>query len=627
MKIRAWLVWLMALLLSHILIVASAQAATLSVSPATLTLKIGGAAATAAIANVSGTLRAPSISNSNIASVTLAANIITVKPKAIGTAYVTVRDSASTVYLNIAVVAANTATKFSVVAWNDLGMHCMDADYSVFSILPPYNNLHAQLMDSTNNKLINGGSYAVTFEAMADADGSINSYSAGKTNFWQYAESFFGMSLPDGIGLTGYGSISPTPQALKPDSASAQFVAEGVPLTPYDDTMRRNTYPMTRVVARDASGALLAEAHVVMPVSDEMTCITCHSSASGPAARPISGWVNDANLDRDYKRNILRLHDEKNLPQWKYKIALKQKGYNASGLLATADQGKSILCAACHASNALPGTGIAGIKPLTEAIHTHHGNVRDASTGELLGASTNRETCYQCHPGKETQCLRGAMGKAVEPDGSMSMQCQSCHGQMANVGKPGRTGWLDQPNCQSCHHDGLRDKTAVDASGVLKVWADTRFATNPNVPKTGFSLYRFSKGHGNLQCEACHGSTHAEYPTSHANDNVMSKEMQGHEGTLVECAACHKTVVPLTVNGGPHGMHTIGAAWVSRHQSVAESATARAGCATCHGSNFRGSVLSQVKVAKTFNADGRTVSYAAGQAVTCYDCHNGPNGD
>nr|HQC73237.1 hypothetical protein [Candidatus Competibacteraceae bacterium] len=142
MKIRAWLVWLTALLLSHILIVASAQAATLSVSPATLTLKIGGAAATAAIANVSGTLRAPSISNSNIASVTLAANIITVKPKAIGTAYVTVRDSASTVYLNIAVVAANTATKFSVVAWNDLGMHCMDADYSVFSILPPYNNLH-----------------------------------------------------------------------------------------------------------------------------------------------------------------------------------------------------------------------------------------------------------------------------------------------------------------------------------------------------------------------------------------------------------------------------------------------------------------------------------------------------
>lgn len=132
MKVREWIVWLMALLLSPILIVGGAQAATLTVSPATLTLKIGGAAGTASISNVSGTLQTPSISNSNIASVTRAANVITVKPKAIGTAYVTVRDSATTTYLNVAVVAANTVSKFSVVAWNDLGMHCMDADYSVF---------------------------------------------------------------------------------------------------------------------------------------------------------------------------------------------------------------------------------------------------------------------------------------------------------------------------------------------------------------------------------------------------------------------------------------------------------------------------------------------------------------
>ena len=32
--------------------------------------------------------------------------------------------------------------KYTLVAWNDLGMHCVDGkDYSVFSILPPYNNL------------------------------------------------------------------------------------------------------------------------------------------------------------------------------------------------------------------------------------------------------------------------------------------------------------------------------------------------------------------------------------------------------------------------------------------------------------------------------------------------------
>ena len=29
-------------------------------------------------------------------------------------------------------------TNWTVVSWNNLGMHCMDSDYSVFSILPPY---------------------------------------------------------------------------------------------------------------------------------------------------------------------------------------------------------------------------------------------------------------------------------------------------------------------------------------------------------------------------------------------------------------------------------------------------------------------------------------------------------
>ena len=60
------------------------------------------------------------------------------------------------------------------MAWNDLGMHCMDGDYSVFSILPPFNNLHAQLVDKTNNGIVTQG-VTMTYEAMADADGSINS--------------------------------------------------------------------------------------------------------------------------------------------------------------------------------------------------------------------------------------------------------------------------------------------------------------------------------------------------------------------------------------------------------------------------------------------------------------------
>jgi len=38
-----------------------------------------------------------------------------------------------------AAVPASFAATQTLVGWNDLGMHCMDADYSVFSILPPFN--------------------------------------------------------------------------------------------------------------------------------------------------------------------------------------------------------------------------------------------------------------------------------------------------------------------------------------------------------------------------------------------------------------------------------------------------------------------------------------------------------
>jgi hypothetical protein len=42
--------------------------------------------------------------------------------------------------------SASAANGHKLLGWNDLGMHCMDADCSVFSILPPFNNLHAQLV-------------------------------------------------------------------------------------------------------------------------------------------------------------------------------------------------------------------------------------------------------------------------------------------------------------------------------------------------------------------------------------------------------------------------------------------------------------------------------------------------
>lgn len=527
----------------------------------------------------------------------------------------------------------NASQTHTLLAWNDLGMHCMDGnDYSVFSILPPYNNLHAQIK-SKNGDLVTSG-ITMSYQSDVSADGAFNTTSMkdnnnhAKTNFWSFVDKLFGTSLADDTGLTGVKTPSRTEEPMHYNTTHKWWEAEGIPLLPIDDNGVKNFYPRVRVIARDNSGAIIAQAITVLPVSDEMDCRACHGSSSGyNDARPTTGWVNDTDVLKDYKRNILRLHDQKHPNAVsEHLTALQTAGYhyNDAGLEATQSSGTPILCAACHKSNALPGTGITGIKPLTQALHGQHHDVKDPRSGLSLDSINNRTSCYLCHPGEATQCLRGAMGDAKNPDGSLAMDCQSCHGTMAQVGASSREGWFDEPNCQACHQDAKQYTSALLSNGTLRDALDTRFATNPNTPVQGYSLYRFSKGHGDLQCESCHGATHAIYPTHEAGDNLLSELIQGHRGTVSECTACH-TTVPRTNNKGPHGMHTVGDLWVHDHQDYAEQDPGA--CKACHGSDYRGSVLSKVWRDRSFTVEGKTVNFTKGDQVSCYDCHNGPSGD
>ena len=523
-----------------------------------------------------------------------------------------------------------------VLGWNDLGMHCLDADYSVFSLLPPFNTLHAQFI--ANNRLVTTpGTVRITYEAVSDPSGSINRTSAGKTAFWQYAPALY---LPPGapplavdVGLAGFAMPGPanTPQPMRWDTDAGWFSAEGIPIVPRDDAGLPNPYPVMRLVARDpASGAELASATVVVPVSDEMDCRACHASGSYPEGQPAGGWVWDCDPQRDFRLNILRVHDELNTGLARYTSALAAAGYEPAGLESTARHGTPVLCARCHASNALPGTGVAGVPPLTQAIHGWHAYMPDPDTGFPLKDDVTRTACYRCHPGSETRCLRGVMGNAIAANGTRAMDCQSCHGRMDQVGQRGRNGWLDEPACQSCHtgtatrnSGAIRFTSVFDANGAVRTAADLTFATNPDVPVPGASLYRFSRGHGGLYCAACHGSTHAEFPSAHDNDNLYSQQLQGHAGVLAECTACHSTM-PTAPTGGPHGLHPLGSAWISGHKSAAKSNLN--GCRACHGSDLRGTVLSRTRAPRTLSAFG-TKNWWAGFQVGCYNCHNGPTDD
>jgi hypothetical protein len=449
-------------------------------------------------------------------------------------------------------LTTNGATS-TILGWNNLGMHCMDSDYSVFTVLPPYNTIEAQLI--VNGQLVtNGAGYTVTYQAVPDPSGSVNTTAIGKGNFYTYTPFLYGALAPD-KGLAGWSmpGLANVPQTNVFETlnqpAAGIFTpvnwwrAEGIPLSPYDDAGHKNPYPLMRMIARNSANQPIATNDVVLPVSDEMDCRACHASGTQTAAQPAAGWVWDGLPERDYRLNILRLHDERQFALYRalYAGALAASGYNPAGLYRRVTaEGKPVLCALCHASEALGTSGYPGVPQLTISVHSFHAHVIDPVLNTNLDSAANRSACYRCHPGSTTRCLRGAMGSAIAADGSMEMQCQSCHGNMSAVGSSSRIGWFMEPNCQGCHsgtaasNSGqIRYTSTFDTNGVPRVPADQTFATTPNTPPAGnlnLSLYRFSVGHGGLQCSACHGSTHAEFPTSHVNDNVRNIALQGHVG-------------------------------------------------------------------------------------------------
>lgn len=630
--------------------VTAAVTTGLTVFPAVVAMNVGGTSLVT-VTNASGTVTVSS-SNPAIASISYASGTATVKGIAAGLATLTIKDSKTTKTVSVSIISGTTSgAGYTLLAWNDLGMHCMDGlDFSVFAILPPYNTLHAQLKDKAGALITTGVN--LTYEAVADSTGSINTISSTKTNFWDWVSPLTGLNpakdvgvnldgLASGTPATGNKTPSLTPAPLSYNAVFGWYEAEGIPVTPFDDAGKKNYYPTVKVVAKDLTGKVLATTTTVLPVSDEMTCKACHTSTTSAnpaaiAAKPITGWVNDPDPNKDWKKNILKLHDQENAANALFQQAAVKNGYNPSGLLLTANAGKPVLCVACHASNAyfdkanfktvMPG--ITGIPPFTQALHTLHADVANPATQKTLDSVGDRTSCYLCHPGSETKCLRGAMSTAVDPAGKQ-MSCQNCHGNMKAVGSPARKGWFNEPTCEACHNSAAANKrgmSAVDTSGNNIVPADHTFASNANTPVAGLDLYRFSKGHGGLQCEACHGSTHAEYPSTHVDDNTQSIAVQGHSGPVAECSACHKTI-PTTVNGGPHGMHTTGDAWVKSHEKANKNGSATTpSCAYCHGTTSAGTPLSAIKVAKTINAGEFGIkNWPANYQVSCFSCHNGPN--
>ncbi len=297
-------------------------------------------------------------------------------------------------YGNQAIPAARM--NYVIFAWNDLGMHCDQDDYSYFMVLPPFNTLKAQVFrrGSEGADLITSG---VTVNYVFPKKKN----SALHTNFWAFAPQY-GFNAPINVGITG----TPLAGTMKPAADGKSWEAVGIPITPYDDDGTWDPYGTAVITVNDNGGRILQTANVVAPVSTEMMCSRCHGTSN-------------PQLD------ILQKHDA------------------AMGTTFVADrsQGKVHACAECHADNALGAPGKPGIPSLSLAMHEFHQDKLSAADQ----ASTNG--CYSCHPGPKTQCLRGVMAQAGKT-------CSDCHGDLATVAtsiQNGRQPWVDLPKCADCH--------------------------------------------------------------------------------------------------------------------------------------------------------------------------------
>lgn len=380
-------------------------------------------------------------------------------------------------------VPGTVGREYIVLGWNNLGMHCYNADFKDLAVLPPYNSLWAQVIR------VGDPPHIVTTGITVEYGFPDNTYSVdrqgrpNKSNFWIYAQQLFNLSapLPPNVGLTGKG-LSGTM-----DVEGDHFVAEGIPLTEYrdQDAVSQFSYPFQKaVITVHGSGKFpVAQSTVVAPVSTEMSCINCHSDDGDATTRyPIvpTGKV---------ETNILTLHDYLNISNY------------PSGHEGPLIGRRPILCAKCHSSNALNAPGSPNISSLSNAMHRHHKDLPD------ITPDTNG--CYNCHPGPKTQCLRDTMSQ------SFALNCTTCHGTLQEVSQNSEP-WLNEPQCgnQNCHGAGYQ---------------------------TDKSLYRMSKGHGGVFCAGCHDSPHAIAPSRDPNDAIKFLELQGHPGTLRECTVCHAT--------------------------------------------------------------------------------------
>ncbi len=375
-------------------------------------------------------------------------------------------------------------SKYVLLAWSDMGMNMISGNNAFIDLMPGNVTIKAQLVRRGKTPEIVTDQIILSYE--------IDGGKAGGT-------------LVAGDGF---------------------FIGEQISISPWSAGKDFQPYPLLTVFAKNAAGHELARTKVVVPVSSEIGCASCHGGR--PETNPIV--MTDATAE-----NILTAHDKR----------------SHTTLLAQAKKGGKVRCQDCHTDLLSNDKGDPNLLNLSASLHGFHANYL---------VNKGAEACTVCHPSAETGATRFFRGMHNE----LALDCTMCHGTMAEHAlsllkkelengknradrlmrhlKPvnfdsvdeivPRSPWKNLPDCLNCHED-FQAPESVDA---FNSWTE-----NMN------SLYRNRREMSEqIFCAACHNSPHAVYratnPYGENRDVTQPLQYQGSPlpiGSNFNCKVCH----------------------------------------------------------------------------------------
>ena len=399
-----------------------------------------------------------------------------------------------------------TSTEYTVFAWNDLGMHCLNPTFDTAVILPPYNTIWAQVIKRGNPPQIVTQGLSVEYRIVNNTS-SYNKSTFGQ--FWDNMQELFGVSLPVNTGLNLKHPDIHNGLSGQMYMETDHFEAVGVPLTPVDDSNIWNPYQVVEVTVKDSAGQVVAQTRAMAPVSSEMNCAKCHGA--------------------DTFNDILKKHDSRS-------------GTNLVNQ-------KPVLCASCHGDPALGATSSGQAGYLSEKVHGFHSQVTDPPA------------CYDCHPGQITKCSRSL--SHTTSDGN----CTTCHGNLAQVSASitnGRVPWASEPRCVTCHGGVVqvdtgnilyRNSTGHGGVYCASCHSSPHAMVPSSEPADNYQAIQYQgKAVPIADCAACHQSNKGG--GDNGGESITSEYLQTHGGSNPRrangCFICHTSINTADTTQWPH---------------------------------------------------------------------------